>query len=685
VLSFMENTKIGVRISLALVMPIAGLLIFSGLTVFDKQQIASGMESLQKLGALGPTVSALVHEMQKERGTSAVFIGSKGEKFVKELPVQWGVTDEKRTALIKALKAFNASAYGAALTGKITVALEAVAGMDDTRKAVQGLSIEVPKMAGYYTPTIAKLLSIIEEMTVLSTDAEVTRAITTYTSFLQGKERAGLERAMGSGGFSAGKFNPVIYRNFVSLIAQQDTYLSIFGINGAKEQVEFYKKTMVGPDVDDVVRMREIALDNPFSGDTKGVTGPYWFGAITKKIDLLKTVEDKIAADFSRLTSEIQSGAQSTFFMLAVITLALLAVTAILVVFIVRGITGPLAGMTDAMSLLANGDKTIEIEGAHRGDEIGSMAGAVVVFKNNMIKADELGEAQRLDREAKEKRRVVMENAIADLESKVTFVIDSVSTGSAEIMKIASKMGTKIDDSSNRSLEVAEASGRTTSNVETVAAAAEELSASIAEISRQVTQSSEIASTAKKDAEQTNKMVQGLSEAANKIGEVVNLITDIADQTNLLALNATIEAARAGDAGKGFAVVASEVKNLANQTAKATEEIGSQINAIQSATEDSAKAIRNFGSTIARISETASATAAAVEQQGAATQEIARNIRNVSEDAQLVSNSVADVSRASASSYGSAIRVIWSAQDLSGPTQMLREVVDSFLKTVRTD
>ncbi len=348
-----------------------------------------------------------------------------------------------------------------------------------------------------------------------------------------------------------------------------------------------------------------------------------------------------------------------------------------------RGIAKPIGAITEAMQHLAERNLEVHIPGQSMKNELGTMASAVKVFKDNMVKADELAAAQAAEQEAKMRRSTMLEQSIGDFESELSNIVTSVSSGATSIVDIAEQMGSKIDNSASRSLDVAEASGRTTSNVETVASAAEELSASIAEISRQVSTGSEMASSAEKEAIMTNKKVQGLSDAANKIGEVVELINDIADQTNLLALNATIEAARAGEAGKGFAVVASEVKNLANQTAKATEEIGIQISDMQRATVDSAEAIRGFGETIAKISETSSATAAAVEQQGAATQEIARNIREVSEDANLVSGAVADVSRASAASYSSAIRVIWGGQDLNQPTQSLRSVVDTFLNNVR--
>ncbi len=681
--SFLENIKVSNRISIGLLLPVLGMLYFSGTTILEKQSVVNEMESLQELADLAPTVSALVHELQKERGTSAVFIGSKGTKFVKELPQQWELSSSKHDDLNRAFAAFDAASFGTNLSDKIKTATEALSQLEDTRKNVQARSITVPKMAGYYTPTIAKLLKIVEEMAVLSNNVEVTKTIAAYTAFLQGKERAGIERAMGGAGFGAGEFKPVIYRKFLQLIAMQDTFLYTFSIYATQEERDFLKNTLVGPDVDEVNRMRKIAIENPITKDVQGITGPYWFGTITKKINLLKKVEDKISSDLLALTGDIKSSAQATFFTLMVVIAILIAVTAVLVIFIGRSIARPIGGLTQDMTALAEGNQSIEIDATHRGDEVGEMARAVVVFKENMVKATELAAAQQAEQEEKLKRSTVLEQAIAELESKVTGIVESVSKGSGKIITIAGKMGKKIDTSSSRSLEVAEASIRTSTNVETVAAAAEQLSSSVSEISAQISTGAEIASVAVTEADQANEKVQGLSNAADKIGEVVELITDIADQTNLLALNATIEAARAGEAGKGFAVVASEVKNLANQTAKATEQISIQINDMQNATGDSAKAIKGFGETIAKISESSAATAAAVEQQGAATSEIARNMQEVREDSQLVSTAVAEVSRASAASYSSAIRVLWAGEDLEKPSHELRDVVASFLNSVR--
>jgi len=246
-----------------------------------------------------------------------------------------------------------------------------------------------------------------------------------------------------------------------------------------------------------------------------------------------------------------------------------------------RGIAGPIRAMTQAMDSLAKGDKATEIPARGRKDEVGHMAAAVQVFKDNMVKADRLAAEQAREREAREKRAQAIEALTRGFDQTVSGVLGSLASATSELQRTAESMSGTAEETNQQSTAAAAASEQASRNVQMVAAGAEELSASIAEIGQQVAQSNEIAGRAVKQADQTNDQVQGLAGAAQRIGEVVKLISDIAAQTNLLALNATIEAARAGEAGKGFAVVASEVKNLAMQTAKATEEISSQIGGMQ--------------------------------------------------------------------------------------------------------
>ena len=206
------------------------------------------------------------------------------------MPKQWEETNAKKQAYENAIKSFNANDFGKNMVAKMEAGYEALLVLEETRSNVKTFKITVPKMAGYYTPTIRKLLSVVEEMAVLSTDADITKSITTYTSLLQGKERAGVERAMGGAGFGAGKFKPGIYRKFLQLIAMQDTFFGIFKIYAQPAETAFFDETIQGPDVDEVARMRKIAIESPITNDLKGVTGPHWFGTITKKINLMKIV-----------------------------------------------------------------------------------------------------------------------------------------------------------------------------------------------------------------------------------------------------------------------------------------------------------------------------------------------------------------------------------------------------------
>ncbi len=559
----MSNLKVVHKLLLMLTFPMIGLLYFLVSDLTSSSEMLENLEQLQIQSTLSVKASALVHELQKERGMSAGYLGSKGKSFSSKLSVQRKLTNEKLGQFMEYLYKHRSNEQMSQAT---TSAVSELDNINARRKEIDNLDIETKLAINYFTDMNADLLILTSEAAATSTEAEIARLASAYVSFLQSKERAGIERAVLSGVFAAKKFGSGTFNRFSSLVAKQQAYMNLFFLLADKEERDYYNSTMKGNFITETDKMRTIAF-NSAVGQIEGVDATYWFDMQTGKINLLKEVEDWLSNHLSAEAKELKDSAYAHLIFMLVISIIGAVFTVLLVVMILKNTTRNLSKAVKLSNRIAKGNLTsnIEVKGS---DEFSMLRLAMREMNDNLYK-----------------------------------IVNNISQSSMSIQASAENI-------TRGNTELSARTETQASSLEETASSMEEMTSTVQQNAENAKQAKQMSSEAQKKAEDGVVVVERVAAAMNeingsseKISNIIGVIDEIAFQTNLLALNAAVEAARAGEQGRGFAVVASEVRSLAQRSSEAAKEIKTLITDSVEKVKAGSKLADDSGSTLTEIVE----------------------------------------------------------------------------------
>jgi len=702
-MQWMNHISMNKKLTILLVLPIGAILFFSSFAVMDAQHNVNSMQTVVRFVSFTQSASALVHELQKERGMSAGFIGSHGKKFAEKLPQQRSAVDDKLQALKDELEQLrsergDSQSFGIAMLDEgIEGTLRRLEQLSSMRSNIDQFSISMPKMLPYYTGIIATFAVMTDDLAKVMTNpkdfqadgmkpnADMAMMLVTFNHLSAIKEASGIERAVLTGVFTKGKFTPALYDKFIALTSKQVGIESVMLSIAEERMVKKYQSVMQGEVIDRVKGFRELAHEGNRKGRVEGDAGA-WFTAATERLKLLRSLELFMLNTVNGDAKDILNEAISTRNEEAGLSAAILLLILVLAVVMAKNITGRTNGVLQSIKAVAEGklDQPIVNEAS---DELGQVMDGLESMRKDLAASVALREKLASEEQAAMQRKMEIQQREAEVvhrfESEISIISDSLHGISAQVSEGTHLVAAAAEESSMQAEAASNGAQSAESNVSTVAAAAEELSASIAEVSRQVKQAEVIVAEAVHEAEGTTTTVHNLSQATSEIGQIVKIITDIASQTNLLALNASIEAARAGDAGRGFAVVAGEVKELASQTTEATEKIAAQIQCLQTESEQSANAIESISRIIQKVGELTSSINVAADEQATAANEISESVQEASARVNDVTSSVADVSSASVDTSKAASDMLTGSQQLEESTTQLNQQVEQFLTDLR--
>jgi methyl-accepting chemotaxis protein len=707
-MSVVRNTRVGTKIASIAAAPLLVLIALASWQVSTLHGEAADATRLVDSMQVATASTELIHQLQRERGFSSGFLSSDGANFADQLPAQRTASDTAIDGFRNRIAATPSDAVTTdqrALVDEIDAAID---GLGELRGRIDDLAVTAADAVPVYTGTITHLVSLLSRIATGVDDVDVAQTMNAYTNLIRMKEAAGLERATGAAGFGGG-FTLELTVRFGGLIRTQAGFEQAVRDIATPATVERLDAALAGPVTDDVVRFREVGLTQLETGET--LPAPEWWAASTARIDALRDVDLAMSDDVIGSATEGSERATDRRNLvaaaLAVLVAGFVAAAATVAIDLVKG----MRRITSSMLALADGDVSTAIVAERRRDEVGDITRSMVTLHEALIAKDALEREQaehvRLEHQreraaieaaaAEEQRRA--EQTVEDLrraeqkrreltELTERFrisayeIVSYVASASTQLEATARGMADVAGETSERSATVSRASDRAAAEVDSVAAATQQLSEAVREIGQQVASSAAVADRAADEIRRTNGAVRGLADSATRIGDIVDLVTSIAHQTNLLALNATIEAARAGESGKGFAVVASEVKDLATQTARATEEIAEQVAEIQRASAETVGIIDSVVGTVNQVNEIASMIAAAVHEQEAAVAQISRSVADAADGTREVTSNVGIVAGSVSTTKTAADDLLVASNQLAHRSEVLRAEVGEFVERV---
>ncbi|MFN4167887.1 MAG: methyl-accepting chemotaxis protein [Pannonibacter phragmitetus] len=682
----MRNIRL--QIAMMAVVPLLAVVLYAGNYLWGEFIYLRKMQQMKPLVEVSGLIEAVVDELQKERGQTAVMIASGYDQAAA------AAVSKQRSATDTDLQALQTFLTGSAGSGvDASAGLGALADLPRSvashRSAVDARSVNGADNLKAYTGLISGLMGTISNIALNTGEPRLAAELLPFTSLIQAKEAGGLERAIGARLFTAAGKGEVtdyaVFLSFVDRVAAGEAYLQSFHMLATPAQAAALDRMMAGSSIQQVKDWRKVLLTLPQTDNGQGVTGQQWFDAATARLDIIRTETLDLLKAAGETVAVMESEAYSRALVAGFMSAAAIAVTVIISLFNLRAILANLRQIRAALGRVAKDETDFTMPLLERGDEIGDLARAGTVFQDNARRRQALEKEMEQERSLEGGRQSQVEAIIDRFRSMIDASMQAVAE-KTEAMAGSAQRVTEVSGQAFAAADQARAASATSSrSVQTVAAAAEELSSAISEILNQSDRSSVAITAATEVARETDVHVSSLAEATDKIGVVVEMIRAIAEQTNLLALNATIEAARAGEAGKGFAVVAAEVKELSNQTARATEEIAAQITSVQGMTGKAVTSIQRITGSIASVMEMTMAIKNAVGEQSAATREITQSITIAADGSDQVAASVANVTQTAHDTRIEAEMVDSLSRDVKSVSENLSRAVDAFLADMVQD